>query len=93
MDGWSYFCLGEGAEEPGWGALLSGPFPTLPVHLQAEQCGWALPWGSMVLEKQLFAVGFVGAQTWGLDPSSALCVCVCVLTCLASGFSSVQWRS
>lgn len=68
---------GEGEEEPGRGALLSGPFPNPPVPLQAGQCGWALPWGSMVLAKQLFVVGFVGAQTWGLDPSSALCVCVC----------------
>lgn len=75
MDGWGYFCLGGRAEEPGWGAPLSGPFPTPPVHLPAGQCGWALSWGSMVLAKQLFAVGFVGAQTWGLDPSSALCVC------------------
>ena len=75
MDG--YFCLGQGAEEAGRGALLSGPFPTPPVPLQAGQCGWALPWGSMVLAKQLFVVGFAGVQTWGLDPSSALCVCVC----------------
>lgn len=88
MDG-CYFRLGEGVEEAGRGALLSGPFPTPPVPLQAGQCGWSLPWGSMVLAKQLFVVGFAGAQTWGLDPISALSVCV--LSYLASGFSSVQW--
>lgn len=65
---------GRGGARMGCSAFRTLPHPSRTLASWTVWLG-SLPWGSMVLAKQLFAVGFAGAQTWGLDPSSALCVC------------------
>lgn len=67
-----------------WVLRFQDLFPTPPVHLPAGQCGWALPWGSMVLGKSSLCSGLCGSTDLGFGSPALLCVCV--LTCLASGF-------
>lgn len=87
MDGWGYFCLG-GARRSQDGVLrFQDPSPPLPYTCQLDSVvGLSLGdpwcWQSSSLQWAL----------WEHRPGVWIpaLLCVCVLTCLASGFSAVQ---